>query len=224
MLMNGSLIGGTEECQRIIRAETVCLDSTVTKEHYQLSGRIHTDKAYLLHPILQWGSHRELLARELLRVLLTKGINIQRDVDALVATGITAMQLCCTLQHFIGLQEKRLVFVEQDRGRVTLGRGFAFLRDERVLLVHFAAVQYRTIRATIKAVHEWGDRTGIQPCVIGFAVLFDRSPEGSQWENDLAAFKHAALFREPLRIYPADKRRCKLCKLGIPLVDLRGAT
>jgi len=222
--MNGLLIGGTEECRRIITTESVLLDMAVTGEHYQISGRIHTDRAYFLHPILQWGSHRELLARELVRVLLEKDIDVQRDIDVLVATGITAMQICCTLQHFIGLQQKRLVFVERERGKIELRRGLSFRQDERALLIHFAAVRYRTICATINAIHEFGDRTGIQPCVVGFAVLFDRSPEGSQWEQNLVAFKRVALFREPLRIYPTDKKRCSFCKQGIPLVDLRGAT
>jgi len=222
--MNGPLVGGSEECRRIINAESVLLDTSVTGEHYQLSGRIHTDRAYFFQSILQWGHHRELLARELLRVALERGVDMQRDVDVLVATSMTAMQLCCTLQHFVGFQQKRLMFVEGEGDKTILGRGFSFQQDERAFLVHFAAVRFRTIRATIKAIHEFGDRTGIQPCVTGFAVLLDRSPEGFRWEMDFVSFRRVVLFREPLRLYSADRRRCTLCKKGIPLVDLRGAT
>ncbi|OHA04187.1 MAG: hypothetical protein A3J58_01150 [Candidatus Sungbacteria bacterium RIFCSPHIGHO2_02_FULL_52_23] len=222
--MNGPLIGGTEECRRIIQAESVLLDSAVTKEHYQISSRIHTDRVYLLHPVLQWGSHRELLAHKLIEDLLIGGIDLQRDVDVLVATGIAAMQICCTLQHFIGLQEKRLIFIERERNGISVGHGFSFRQDERILLVHFAAVRFNTIRETIKAIHRYADETGFQPCVIGFAVIFDRSPENSQWEKGLGTFRKVCMFREPLNVYPADKRRCPLCKMGIPLVDLRGAT
>lgn len=194
----------------------------MTGEHYQLSQNVHTDRAYFFHPILQWGHYRALIAQELVRVLLEGGIDLQRDIDVLVATGIAAMQICCTLQHFVGLQQKRLIFIERDGKNTVLGHGFSFAQDERVLLVQFAAVRYRTIRATIKAIHEYGDRTGVQPCVVGFAVLFDRSPN-RDWERDFAAFRKAALFREPLRAYRSGKS-CPLCRAGVPLVDLRGAT
>lgn len=211
-----------DECDRIIHERSVLLDTAVTGRHYQLSNRIHTDRVYLFSPVLERSPNRKRLAERLLQRIWEKDIDPRADIDVLLGTGITAMPLVYTLQDMGALEHTRAMYM-QERGReFSLGCGFSFRQNERIFLVHLASISFRTIRRVIRAVHEIAEKSGVHPCVDGFAVLIDRSPENTDWEQDFIAFKKIIGIRSPITAYPADKRKCPWCQKGIPLEDLRG--
>lgn len=211
-----------DECDRIIHERSVLLDTATTGRHYQLSNTIHTDRVYLFAPVLERSPNRKRLAERLLRCLWEKEINPRTEIDVLLGTGIAAMPLVYTLQDLGSLEHTRAMYMYERGRELALGPGFSFRRDERIFLVHLAAISFRAIRRAIEAIHAFADQSGVQPCVDGFAVLIDRSPENTDWERDFVAFKRVVGIRSPITAYPADKHRCPLCQKGIPLEDLRG--
>lgn len=215
-------LNGFDECERIIHERSVLLDTAVTGCHYRISQTIHTDKVHLFSPILERSPNRKRFSERLLQRMWENDIDPRRDIDVLLGTGIAAMPLVYTLQDMGALEHTRAMYLQERDGELSLGPGFSFRQDERVFLVVLAAVSFRTIRRAIDAVHGLALQTGIQPCVEGFAVLIDRSPEKSEWERDFASFKRVVGIRSPITAYPADESECPLCKTGIPLKDVRG--
>lgn len=211
-----------DECARIIHERSVLLDTKGTGCHYQLSNAIHTDKVHLFSPVLERSPNRKRFAERLLQRMWEKDIDPRRHIDVLLGTGIAAMPLVYTLQDSGALEHTRAMYMGERDGELVLGPGFSFRQDERIFLVHLAAVSFRTIKRTIHAIHAFADETHIQPCVEGFAVLIDRSPEGFEWKRDFASFKYVVGIRSPIIAYPADAEKCPLCLKAIPLVDLRG--
>ena len=117
------------------------------------------------------------------------------------------------------------MYVERGRDGKTmvLGQGFSFQNNEKVVVVHFAGASFNGLRRAIEAIHRFGDETGIQPCIKGVVVLIDRSPIGSNWENDFLTFQRIVAIRSPLIAYPASNGKCALCLEGRSLVDLSTA-
>jgi len=212
------------ECRRIIQEDAVLLRRDVTGEHYKISELIHTPEAYLFLPTLQTGPNREACGRALLAVMERDGMDPQREIDALVATSTPAMQIACTLQHFRALRDTRVMSVERNtNGEMILGRGFSFRRNERVLVVHFSGSSFHGLQSAIDAIHRSGEKPDAQPCIVGVAVLIDRSPATSDWQKRFALLKRIIVMRIPLIAYHVFDGQCSLCREAVPLVDLSGA-
>ena len=209
-----------DECTRIIQERSVLLDMKDTGSHYQLSENIHTEKAYLFPPMLERATNRKRFAERLHQGMLKKGVNPRGDIDVLIGLGIAAMPLVYTLQDMGVLEHTLAMYMEERDNEMALGPGFSLRLNEKVFLVHLAAVSFRRIRRSIDAVHALAEKTGIHPCVEGFAVLIDRSPAGSEWERDFLSFKRVVGIRSPIIAYPDNA--CPLCAMDVPLVDLRG--
>lgn len=207
-----------EEVERLITERGVWLRTTDTGVHYRLS-RFHTDTVHLLSPVFCRGPNRGKCARCLLDAMRKQGINPQ-DIDILLGTGIGAMPLVYTLQHFESLEHTRAMYMERRDGGVSaVGNGFSFKKDERIFLIHPAGVTYHRIRQTIDAVYAAVPLAG-QPCINGFAVLIDRSPDDAVWKKNFAAYQYAVGIRSPINAYPSDPYLCPLCLQNTPLVDI----
>jgi len=216
------VVNGFDECERIIHERSILLDMADTGCHYQLSDNVHTAKAYLFPPMLERATNRKRLAERLFRGMWESDVNPREDINVLVGLGIAAMPLVYTLQDMGALEHTRAIYMEERNQEMVLGPGFSLRENEKVFLVHLAAVSFRRIWRAIGAMNCLAEKTGIQPCVQGFAVLIDRSPDDSSWRRDFCAFKKVVGIRSPIVAYPAAPLLCPLCLKDVPLVDLRG--
>jgi hypothetical protein len=214
------------ECMGIIRETGKFLDMEWTGSHYKVSEDTHTPQAYMFPPIFETGPHREAFGRRVLAVMEERGIDPVLDINVLVATSMPAMQFAGTFQHFRLMRHTRLMFMEQARAgeNMKLGPGFAFGENEKIAVVHFAGTSFNQLRRAINGIYEWGCINNIQPCVVALIVLIDRSPEGSAWEEYFPIFKRIVAVRSPLIPYEAVEGVCSLCREGVPLIDLTGAS
>jgi len=217
--MDGFGLNSLHECERIIGAEDIFLETNRTGEHYQLS-RFHTNTCYRLSLAMGIGGNREVFSRRLVDELAASRINAE-EVSALVATGIDAVLLAGTLQHFrVFKRQPCLTYVYERDGALALREGFVFEKDEKVLLVHVAAIRFQRIARIIDLIQSSVSGSDQQPCVEGFMVLLDRSPVGLDWRAPLCAFGSIVGMRKPIDAFPTNPKMCPLCVQGIPLGDL----
>ncbi len=214
--MNGFKLRNQEECNHIINDPAVYLQTSRTGVHYEISG-YHTDTCYRFSWAMGFGDYREVFSR----VLIDQGeecdLNTE-DIRVLVGTGVDAALLAGTLQHFREFQRARLTYVYKDGDRLRLREGSSFEKDEGVLLVHTAGVTYDRVAETINLIFD-STPPGEQPCVQGCMVLFDRSPESSDWRKRFAAFKMVVGIRSPIVPYIADSFLCPYCVAKMPVIN-----
>lgn len=217
--MDGFGLNSLHECERIIGAEDIFLETSRTGEHYQLS-RFHTNTCYRLSLAIGIGGNREVFSRRLVDETEESHIDVG-EINVLVATGIDAVLLAGTLQHFRAFKKQpRLTYVYERNGVLALREGFVFEKDEKVLVIHVAAIRFQRIAWTIDLIQRSVSDLGQQPCVEGFMVLLDRSPMGLDWRTPLCAYKSVIGVRKPIDPFPTNPKMCPLCIQGIPLGDL----
>lgn len=98
----------------------------------------------------------------------------------------------------------RALFAERQEGKLTLRRGFAITRGERVLVVEDVLTTGLSTRETIDVARAAGGD------VVGAAAIIDRS------ESAGLDVPFEALVRYALPTYQADA--CPLCAQGVPVV------
>lgn len=204
-----------EECERVIDAPNICLETVRTGEHYRLA-RSHTNRYYQISSAIGIGRNRERFGDLLIRKAKDQDMDLS-EVRVLVATGFDAGLLAGTLQHYDDFREDvRITHVHERNGKLVLRDESVFGRDEGVLIVHTVATNFNGPERVIRLVHD----LPAQPYMTGFLVLLDRSPTGSQWRKRFMAFKHGIGMQRPIEAY-ADERVCPSCIKGVQLRDVR---
>ncbi|MEK7082387.1 MAG: hypothetical protein AAB915_01785 [Patescibacteria group bacterium] len=206
-----------EECERIIDAPNICLETSRTGEHYRLA-RFHTNQYYNISSAIGIGRNRAQFNELLIGKSKDQDINLH-EVRVMAATGFDAGLLAGTLQHYQDFREDvRITYMHERDGELTLRDESVFGRDEGVLIVHTVAVSFNGVERAIRLVQDLPS----QPYVAGFLVLLDRSPVGSQWRKRFIAFKHAIGMHRPIEAYHSEEE-CPSCEKGIRLLDVREA-
>lgn len=221
--MDGFALNSMHECERIISAKDVFLETNKTGMHYRLS-RFHTNTCYRLSSVMGSGDKREILSRGLVDTMEDARIDAD-DIGAFVAIGVDGALLAGTLQHFrIFKRHPRLTYVYDQDGELMLREGFSFEKDEKIWIVSPAAIRFQRIARTIDLIQR-SVVPGIecQPCVEGFIILLDRSPVGLDWRKNLCAYKSVIGMRKPIAAYPTNPKMCPFCIQGSPIADLREA-
>ena len=216
--MEGFSLDSMHECEHIISAPDVFLETSRTGVHYRLS-RFHTDTCYRLSPVMGVGSHREIFSRRLVDEMGDQGIDCG-EIGAFVATGVDGALLASTLQHYRTFKKQpRLTYVYEQDGALALREGFSFEKDEKVWVISPAAIRFRRIAQTIDLIQRAGSHPDHQPCVDGCMVLLDRSPVGLDWRRGLCAYRFIVGMRKPIVAYPTNPKICPFCIQGVPIGD-----
>ncbi len=163
-----------------------------------------------------YGPARERLASLFIMQMGREKI-IPKDIDILLGPAMGALPLIYTLQHFLGFEHTRAIFVERGAdGKFMLGRGFSISPEANIFIVDDVLTTLGTIRDTIKAVNKTCSVFGWNACFVGFAAMIDRSSENQKFDIIAPTLKHVSVIRDPLIAYQATD--CPYCKDNVPLV------
>jgi orotate phosphoribosyltransferase len=119
----------------------------------------------------------------------------------IVAPALGGVLIGYTVADALGIP---MVFTERKDGEMTLRRGFALERNERVVIVEDVVTTGKSTRETASVVESLGAR------VIGYASILNRSGTLNPFDQP-----YEALLALLLQTHP--ERDCPLCRTGVPL-------
>ncbi|MCX7970359.1 MAG: orotate phosphoribosyltransferase [Negativicutes bacterium] len=161
--------------------------------HFLLSSGRHSDR---------YCQCARLLARPWLAADVVAGLVAQIDVefDLVLGPAMGGILVAYELARQAG---KPNIFCERDeRGQMTLRRGFAIEPGDRVLIAEDVTTTFKSCIETARLVSQWGGR------VVGVAALVDRS------QLDRPPYRLFAAARLNIASWEADG--CPLCARGLP--------
>jgi orotate phosphoribosyltransferase len=163
--------------------------------HFRLSSGLHSPNYVQCAKLLEQPRNANALGAALGD--LVRGFGAQK----VVAPALGGVIIGYTVAAALDLPS---IFTERKDGAMTLRRGFALGRDERVVIVEDVVTTGKSTRETAAVVEQCGVK------VAGFASILNRSGK----ENPFDA-PYAALMSLALETY--DEATCPLCGSGVPL-------
>jgi len=163
--------------------------------HFRLSSGLHSNAYVQCARLLEDPGN----ASEVGAALATKAASLA--VNKVVAPALGGVVIGFTVAQALGVP---MVFTERKEGEMTLRRGFALHRSDRVLIVEDVVTTGKSTRETQAVV----ERLGAE--VVGFASIMNRSGA----ENP---FDKTYVFLMPMALETWDEASCPLCRDGIPL-------
>jgi orotate phosphoribosyltransferase len=164
--------------------------------HFTLTSGLHSPGYLQCALVLQHPREAEACGRALAGRTRTLG------AQAVLSPALGGIVIGHEVARALGV---RAVFAERQDGRLTLRRGFALSRGERVLVVEDVVTTGGSTRETIEVAREAGAE------VVGAASIIDRS--GGHQDLDVPFHALAAV---SLPIYRPES--CPLCAAGLPAV------
>lgn len=164
--------------------------------HFRLTSGLHSSQYFQCALVLQYPQYAEKLCREIANHFI--GQNIETVISPAIG-GIVAGQ---EVARLLGA---RAIFAERVDGKMTLRRGFALKKGERVLAVEDVV----TTGGSLKEVINLAQQVGAD--VVGVGYIVDRS--GGKTSFAVPGF---SVFQMDVVAHQPDD--CPLCKKGIPLV------
>lgn len=164
--------------------------------HFRLTSGLHSAQYFQCALVLQYPQYAEQMCREIAAHFIDK--NIQTVISPAIG-GIVAGQ---EVARLLGA---RAIFAERVDGKMTLRRGFALKKGERVLAVEDVV----TTGGSLKEVINLAQQVGAD--VVGVGYIVDRS--GGNTSFSVPGF---SVFQMNVVVYQPDE--CPLCKKGIPVV------
>jgi orotate phosphoribosyltransferase len=165
--------------------------------HFLLSSGLHSDRYIQCARLLSHPEHAEYVGREL---VLRYRSELQEPVDVVVGPALGGVIVAHEVARALSV---RALFAEREAGALTLRRGFALAKGERVLVVEDVITTGGSAAETGRLVESHGGR------VVGYAAIVERGAE-----HGLSPLY--ALWQVRPQLYPADD--CPLCKAGMPCV------
>jgi orotate phosphoribosyltransferase len=164
------------------------------KGHFLLSSGLHSDKYLQCALVLQYPDLAERIGAAIAD--LFSGAN----PDCVVGPAIGGIVVAQEVARALGV---RAMFAEREAGIMTLRRGFAVERDERVLVVEDIITTGGSVQELVDALN----RMGANP--VGIGVIIDRSSGRAQFD---VPFKSLAR----LEVTTFEESECPLCRDGTP--------
>ncbi|MDB4349632.1 orotate phosphoribosyltransferase [Omnitrophica bacterium] len=165
------------------------------KGHFKLSSGLHSGQYMQCALALQHPEHAERLSRELASKFKNDGVSV------VIGPALGGVIVSYEIARALGV---RSIFAEREDGKMTLRRGFAIDKKDKVLVVEDVV----TTGASTKEVLDIVKKSGAS--IVGVGALVDRSRDVNFEERfisllniDISTFK------------PED---CPLCKEKMPLV------
>ena len=166
------------------------------KGHFRLTSGLHSPQYFQCALVLQYPQYAEEMCREIANHF--SGKNIETVISPAIG-GIVAGQ---EVARLLGA---RAIFAERENGQMTLRRGFALKKDERVLAVEDVVTTGGSLKEVIKLAQDFGTD------IVGVGYIVDRS--GGKTSFDVPGF---SVFQMNVITYPPDN--CPLCKEGQPVI------
>lgn len=163
--------------------------------HFLLTSGLHSNRYIQCAKVLQYPDIASTLGAELAAFF--------RDLRVNVVVG-PALGGILVAQEVARALKTRALFTEREQGVMTLRRGFAVERGERVLVVEDVVTTGGSTREVIKVMEDCG------AAVVGVGALVDRHTGTLDFEMPF----HALLCLEIATYLPES---CPLCREGFPL-------
>ena len=175
----------------------------VLEGHFKLSSGRHSDFYIQCALALQHPEVGEALGRSLAALYATgvKSGGADSPVDVVIGPALGGILVSYEVARALGV---RSLFAERQGTELTLRRGFAMKRGERVLVVEDVITTGGSVREVISLVRD------AEAVVVGVGCIVDRS--GGRGRFDVPVF---SLVSVEARDY--DPVSCPLCAMGIPL-------
>ncbi len=164
--------------------------------HVLLTSGRHSTAFFLFARLMQWPTHLEGVARQLVAPLRGQG------VEAVMGPAMGGVILAYEGARALGV---RALYTEKEPdGRMALRRGFDLRAGTRVLVVEDAVTTGGSLRRCLDAARAQGAE------VVAVAALLDRRVGAVEFGAPFYA-----LVRRALPVY--DPACCPLCRRGVPL-------
>jgi orotate phosphoribosyltransferase len=164
--------------------------------HFRLSSGLHSGGYLQCALVLQHPAHAESLGRAIADRVR------QLAAQAVLSPALGGIVIGQEVGRALGV---RALFAERQGGTLTLRRGFALARGERVLVVEDVVTTAGSTRETIDVARNAG------ASVVGAASIIDRGAEPNRLDVPFEP-----LVRHPLPTW--DAAACPLCQQGVPIV------
>jgi orotate phosphoribosyltransferase len=164
--------------------------------HFRLSSGLHSGGYLQSALVLQHPVEAEALGRALAEMVRSL------SVDAVLSPALGGIIIGHEVARALGV---RAIFAERQDTKLTLRRGFALARDERVLVVEDVVTTGKSTRETIEVASACG------AVVVAASSLINRSGDRATVGVPLTSLVH-------LDLPTYDATGCPLCRAGQPLV------
>ncbi len=168
----------------------------IRKGHFKLSSGYHSDTYIQCMKILEHPSAANQIA------ITISEPYYDVPVDVVIAPAIGGMVLGFVVAQALN---KRFVFAERAKGKMTLRRGFQLYKEEQVLIIDDVITKGGSIKEVVDLVNDSGAK------IVGITCLIDRGEEKVFTRPLRSLLKISASSYEP--------ELCPLCKKGIPLTS-----
>ncbi|MGE4283995.1 MAG: orotate phosphoribosyltransferase [Clostridia bacterium] len=162
--------------------------------HFLLTSGRHSNKYLQCAKIFQYTKYSE----ELCKALAEKYKDA--NIDVVIGPAIGAIQMSYEVSRWLGVKN---IFAERDNGFMTLRRGFAIEKGQKVLIVEDVVTTGGSVKEVINIVKE------AEGEVVGVGAVVDRTGGkidfGTRFESVISM---------AVESYEVDS--CPLCKQGIP--------
>ena len=164
------------------------------KGHFLLSSGLHSDKYLQCALILQYPDIAARIGAAMADLFS------DAKPECVVGPAIGGIVVAQEVARALGV---RAMFAEREAGAMTLRRGFAVGKEERVLVVEDIITTGGSVQELVGALNSMGAHP------IGVGVIIDRSGERAQFD---IPFKSLAR----LEVATFAESECPLCQKGIP--------
>jgi len=163
--------------------------------HFRLSSGLHSDRYLQCAKILQYPDIAERIGSAMAQEFS------DAKPECVVGPAIGGIVIAQEVGRALGV---RAIFAERESGSMTLRRGFAVEKGERVLVVEDVITTGGSVREVVDALGEMGAE------VVGVGVIIDRSGGKARFD---VPFK--SLARLEVKTFNEDD--CPLCQRGEPV-------
>jgi len=163
--------------------------------HFRLSSGLHSDRYLQCAKILQYPDIAERIGSAMAQEFS------DAKPECVVGPAIGGIVIAQEVGRALGV---RAIFAERESGSMTLRRGFAVEKGERVLVVEDVITTGGSVREVVDALGEMGAE------VVGVGVIIDRS--GGKADFDVP---FRPLARLEVKTFNEDD--CPLCRRGEPV-------
>jgi len=163
--------------------------------HFRLSSGLHSDRYLQCAKILQYPDIAERIGSAMAQEFS------DAKPECVVGPAIGGIVIAQEVGRALGV---RAIFAERESGSMTLRRGFAVEKGERVLVVEDVITTGGSVREIVDALGEMGAE------VVGVGVIIDRS--GGKADFDVP-FRPLAR----LEVKTFNEEDCPLCRRGEPV-------
>ncbi len=167
------------------------------KGHFKLSSGLHSEYYLQSALVLQYPHDAWLLCSSIAEHFK------DREIDLVIAPAMGGILVSYDVAKALGKNIKS-IFAERVDGKLTLRRGFAISKEDRVLVVEDVVTTGKSVNETLDLVKEFSDN------IVGIGALVDR---GGNF--DAKGLDYFPLIKLDIVNYNPDD--CPLCKKGVPL-------